>query len=189
MKAVLISIRPQWCELIAAGRKTIEVRKTRPKLDTPFKVYVYCTADAVKHIVFDEYGDRQIELVPQMIIGEFVCDKIFDICMEISDVNGFHGCPFPGTGLLDIEIVQYLGNGETGYGWHISELVIYDKPKRLSCFRNPCVEYEKDYPQCGDCDYYRSMGEYPAECNCDGQKPLRRPPQSWCYVEELPKGE
>lgn len=28
-KAVLISIRPKWCEKIASGMKTIEVRKTR----------------------------------------------------------------------------------------------------------------------------------------------------------------
>lgn len=38
-KAVLISIRPKWCEKIINGDKTIEVRKTRPKLDTPFKCY------------------------------------------------------------------------------------------------------------------------------------------------------
>lgn len=31
MKAVLISIRPKWCEKIVNGKKTIEVRKTRPK--------------------------------------------------------------------------------------------------------------------------------------------------------------
>lgn len=42
-KAVLISIRPGWCEKIANGEKTIEVRKTRPKLETPFKCYIYCT--------------------------------------------------------------------------------------------------------------------------------------------------
>ena len=41
-KAVLISIRPKWCEKIASGEKTIEVRKTRPKLQTPFKCYIYC---------------------------------------------------------------------------------------------------------------------------------------------------
>ena len=39
-KSVLISIRPKWCELIASGEKTIEVRKTRPKLETPFKGWV-----------------------------------------------------------------------------------------------------------------------------------------------------
>ena len=42
MKSVLISIKPKWCELIANGEKTIEVRKTKPKLETPFKCYIYC---------------------------------------------------------------------------------------------------------------------------------------------------
>ena len=42
-KAVLISIQPKWCELIASGKKTVEVRKTKPKLETPFKCYIYAT--------------------------------------------------------------------------------------------------------------------------------------------------
>ena len=49
MKSVLISIKPKWCELIASGKKTVEVRKTRPKLETPFKCYIYCTKNTKKH--------------------------------------------------------------------------------------------------------------------------------------------
>lgn len=45
-KAVLISLHPEWCQKIMEGRKTIEVRKTRPKMDTPFKCYIYCTQSA-----------------------------------------------------------------------------------------------------------------------------------------------
>lgn len=45
MKAVLLSVKPKWCEMFASGKKTIEVRKTAPKLETPFKVYVYCTKE------------------------------------------------------------------------------------------------------------------------------------------------
>ena len=48
-KAVMISIRPKWCEKIASGEKTIEVRKTRPKLETPFKCYIYCTQASVRY--------------------------------------------------------------------------------------------------------------------------------------------
>lgn len=43
MKAILMSIRPQWCEKIFNGEKTIEVRTSRPSLDMPFKVLIYCT--------------------------------------------------------------------------------------------------------------------------------------------------
>ena len=53
MKAVLISIRPKWVEKIVSGEKTLEVRKTRPKLETPFKCYIYCTG--VKRSPLGEY--------------------------------------------------------------------------------------------------------------------------------------
>ena len=43
MQAIMISIHPKWCELIASGKKTVEVRKTRPKIETPFKCYIYET--------------------------------------------------------------------------------------------------------------------------------------------------
>ena len=49
MKAVLISIRPEWVEKIIAGKKTLEVRKNRPKLEAPFKCYIYRTKGTVPH--------------------------------------------------------------------------------------------------------------------------------------------
>ena len=42
-KAVLISIRPEWCNKIAGGQKSVEIRKTEPNLKKPFKCYIYCT--------------------------------------------------------------------------------------------------------------------------------------------------
>lgn len=57
-KAVLISIRPEWCEKIVNGRKTIEVRKTRPKMDTPFKCYIYCTKPEEKLLTIMKDGDE-----------------------------------------------------------------------------------------------------------------------------------
>lgn len=44
MKAVLISIRPEWARKILNGSKTVEIRKTAPKCGVPFKCYIYCTA-------------------------------------------------------------------------------------------------------------------------------------------------
>lgn len=173
-KAVLISIQPQWCGRIASGIKTVEVRKTRPKLEAPFKCYIYCTKF--------KYGE--ILCFPQhktgKVIGEFVCDRILDICIEISNPDDLPGYLFPGTWLTDKEIMQYLGNGKTGYGWHISDLQIYDKPKELGEFIKPC---ENDL-YCEICAMY---SEFQDKC---GNKALTlsRPPQSWCYVEELPEG-
>ena len=49
MKAVLMSIHHKWCEKIFNGSKTIEVRKSRPSIDMPFKVYVYETKGKTKY--------------------------------------------------------------------------------------------------------------------------------------------
>lgn len=207
MKSVLISIQPKWCELIASGSKTIEVRKTKPNLKVPFKCYIYCTKDSLKHIVFDECGDRQIEIVPQKVIGEFVCDKIFDIFIRVSNPDELPGMELPRTCLTDKEVLNYLGNGKYGYGWHISNLVIYDEPKPLWSFMKCGAPSEKDLDEelCSYCEQTewgdrRSYGTPTGPVMCEGafcgeaydlyldeNYALKRPPQSWCYVEEMEK--
>ena len=83
MKSVLISIQPKWCELIASGRKTVEVRKTRPKLDTPFKCYIYQTKESKRSFLDHRFNSaiNGISHHSEMgkVIGEFVCDKIYPI--------------------------------------------------------------------------------------------------------------
>ena len=159
MQSVLISIRPQWCKLIASGEKTIEVRKTRPKLETPFKCYIYRC--------LEKSGD--IYTTSGKVIGEFVCDKMYGIYYSIYPHDppvfeelGTLNRPdlMAETCLSEIEINDYL-DGKTGYGWHISALQIYDKPRELSEFTK--FGYDEQMPCCR----------------------VTRPPQSWEYVEEL----
>ena len=166
MKSVLISIKPQWCELIASGAKTVEVRKTRPKLETPFKVYIYCTIDGgVK-------GDILVNsrLICGKVIGEFVCDKI------VKFENAWDDPAFDETSKLSCIrwhwLARYLGENEYGYGWNITDLVIYDKPRELSEFKKPCT-HKND---CCTCDRYDYIGH---RCYDD----ITRPFQSWGYVE------
>lgn len=200
-KAVMISIQPKWCELIASGKKTIEVRKTAPKLETPFTCYIYCTKDAKKHYYIDEYGDRQVELIPQKVIGEFVCDRVEVIaCHKYNNGVGFDYSYYTEskdtlteeTQLTDYDMQKYLGcadDGEcVGYGWHISNLVIYDKPKELGEFKRRCKEYGSDDPNCDGCKFFidgRSYEYDESDCAFAGRPPLTSPPQSWCYVEEV----
>ena len=151
-KAVLISIRQKWCDKIISGEKTIEVRKTRPKLNSPFKCYIY------------KCGNGKI-------IGEFLCDQIINI-------NGAERIPSDAarpTCLEPAELHQYLG-AATGFGWHISNLKIYDTPRELDDFRWAC----KNDWWCESCAMY---SEYSETCG-NGSLQIRRPPQSWCYVEE-----
>lgn len=174
--AVMISIRPHWCEKIASGEKTIEVRKTRPKLETPFKCYMYCTkatklqfwtghkysyADDHSHNAFDKCGNGKV-------IGEFVCDEIYtcdddtihafshEDYSKWNDFDLYRSCIHP-------EDFELYANNEWLYGWHISDLVIYDQPKELDKF---FIESNQSY-------------------DCPQLTPLKRPPQSWCYVEVL----
>lgn len=73
MKSVLISIRPQWCEKITSGKKTIEVRKSMPKLERPFKCYIYISQGDLKDLgPYSEwiYKNRM------KVIVEFICDMI-----------------------------------------------------------------------------------------------------------------
>ena len=172
-KAVLISIRPKWCELIASGKKTIEVRKTSPKIEKPFKCYIYCTKEGrgigeipYRHFYQAPNGPRHF--IGGTVIGEFICDRIYVI---VPDENGWgeeYGCSEHDC-LSDSEMLEYLGDGpHGGFGWHISNMVIYDEPKKLSDFRlyNTSAVIEHGLPM--------------------PTHEIRRPPQSWCYVEELP---
>lgn len=169
-KSVLLSIKPKYCELIASGKKTIEVRKTRPKIDTPFKCYIYMTAGNASYPV-------KINGVPMMchnnggkcIIGEFVCDTI------ITDRTFGHDPMFKALSCMnDAEIASYCTSNEM-YGFHISDLVIYNKPKELREFRKFGV------CPCG-AKHILHCTENMSFC---ANRNLTRPPQSWGYVEEL----
>lgn len=187
MKAVLISIHPKWCHRIIDGEKKIEVRKTKPKLATPFKVYIYCSSgsyDWRKDIWATAYFPSSGECtnMTQMVIGEFVCDYITDIKpFGFDDIAGFE----KQTCLTSADIVKYL-NGFYGYGWHISDLKIYDKPRELSEFASFCMVDEKS---CASCEHYLfdsdDVNGYRRWCGVYRRKPLTHPPQSWMYVEEL----
>ena len=119
-KAVMLSIRPKWCEKIASGEKTIEVRKNRPKLGTPFKCYIYCTQSGVALGAWGKHGK---------VIGEFTCDRIY----ELAPLNHAPDDVEQQACLTREEIVRYLKG--VGYGYHISDLRIYDQPRELTEFR------------------------------------------------------
>lgn len=204
MKSVLISIRPKWCEKIASGEKTIEGRKTRPKLQTPFKCYIYCTMAhpyiSVSCGELDKlnYRTNTVGRCNGKVIGEFICDRIYGLAPlnHAPDDVEQQAC------LTREEIVRYLKG--VGYGWHISDLKIYDKPKELGdfwsynealhkrydaetdfCFYDAANEYGEALTDCGEAyndilNCYRCWSEWSGWCHR-----VNRPPQSWCYVEEL----
>ena len=200
MKSVLISIRPKWCDLIASGEKTIEVRKTRPHLETPFKCYIYCTKPKMvtKYVfkpedypeymrpektVFCKVPDASSPFCSEVngngkVIGEFVCNCITGLKAD-NGIQTYYNRQ-NGTCLSDAEIIKYA-SGKKVYYWHISDLKIYDKPKELGNF------WKADkgpYATESGCTYKHHCFRAGQTQRCG--ETLTRPPQSWCYVEELP---
>ncbi len=198
-KAVMLSIRPKWVEKIASGEKTIEVRKTSPKIEPPFKCYIYCTAERVgyEELWVLDAPSREKYLITAVcaylqraegaskgnrkVIGEFTCDRIY----ELAPLNHAPDDVEKQACLTREEIVNYLKG--TGYGWHISNLKIYDAPKKLGEFWRDCLEYSELSTNCWSCENVCGDGDE-TDCNTDGRLYLHRPPQSWCYVEAIDNG-
>lgn len=175
MIAVLISIRPKWCEKIISGEKTIEVRKTRPKMDTPFKCYIYCTAGrpdlnipiSQERLMRDylETGSMKSMNCPLgngKVIGEFTCNRVTNLFSNsrfwLDEDDVLHTC------LSAAEMRKYANGANGLYGWHISNLRIYDTPRELR-------------------EFYAVPNEVEVALKAK-PKPITRPPQSWRYVEE-----
>lgn len=135
-KAVLISIRPMWSQKIMSGQKTVEVRKTRPKMNPPFKCYIY------------KCGNGKV-------IGEFLCDEI------IEDRTYGHNEEFYRAACMSAYDAAAYAMQSPMYGWHISDLRVYDHPRDLWEFTGL---------------RQTRFGWEPV--------PITRPPQSWRYVEE-----
>lgn len=198
----MLSVWPAWCEKIIDRKKTVEVRKSRPKIEPPFKCYIYCSLPKYDHEdffvvnagtenAFSFYGGGKV-------IGEFVCNRVedyskweYDIPALYRHINLFACIDFP-------ELYKYLPNGG-GYGWHISDLKIYDRPREITEFLTVDKKAVKTCPyreRTGQAEIVTKhngwiKGSY--LCKIDGitwcypchTKNIERPPQSWCYVEEL----
>ena len=182
MKSVIISIQPQWCKLILDGKKTVEVRKTKPQIKPPFKCYIYCTSSGGIYStpVYEDGKRVGVETKNRKVVGEFICDRILPICYHTDGVVDVVDCQT--TCMTPRDFLSY-GKGKPLYGWHIANLVIYEEPKWVSDFFVKCDE------DCStSCEYWKYMrvnsSEYDMDCasGCYGYKPLKRAPQSWCYV-------
>ena len=190
MKSVLISVKPKWCEKIVNGEKTIEVRKSAPK-EVPFKAYIYETKGATETPWVDEDG-HYIYKGKGQVIGEFICNEVEEFHeWELSPQGKFADFErerlenfLTAACLSEEEVVRYRENlpyCKPLYGWHISDLKIYDKPKALGEFYTIA---ESGSDCCCGCVWHETpIEEMPCRTCTREMKYLTRPPQSWCYVE------
>lgn len=181
--------------------KRIEVRKSAPK-GVPFKAYIYCTKEHANEIVllkdyknrfsFGDYrkaDDHFYTIANGEVIGEFICDRIEMVNAKCSNYGidlFYHDCLTDGC-LTEREIEEYFNIPEdkdlrvmkgNGYVWHISDLKIYDKPKKLSEFERPC-------PYQGHCRSECQKGRFKNDGMLVCSNKIARPPQSYMFVEEV----
>lgn len=192
MKSILISIKPEWVALILNGDKTIEIRKTMPKCELPIKCYIYCAKSGTP--IHPDINGK--------VVAEFVLNKItkheknyidvedrlcYDFLYEDVKKAGFVTSVMDEWEKLDglrgfDNFVENYGNGKPLYCWYIDNLKIYDKPKELEEF------YKQGTYSYSDWLYGYYNGHRGARCNYNSYLNvcrIKKPPQSWCYVEEV----
>ena len=208
-KAVLISIRPEWCKKILDGEKTVEVRRTCPVHGTPFKAYIYCTRTASKEFILDDHNwdvsSKNCDGWPDKrghVIGEFTCKKITSLT-HVGETGSWEPASLyvmaPGSyykpadellkaACMSKETAEKYLKGRDGCGWHISNLKIYDKPRDLDEFSRFGFWGMNGTGVCGNycCENYEPPDSCmtPPTCKINGCS-VCRPPQSWCYVEDF----
>ena len=215
MKSILISVKPKWAMLEMNGKKLIEVRKNY--IEPPFKVYNYVTQESRKTYFNLVNHCGQIMFAPKSwdnalngkVAFEYVVNKVdkyaydhdFD-CDNCSEMMYYiKSGELEKTCLTYRELERY-GKDKTLYGWYISDLIIYDKPKELGEFYVYNKELEKRFID-GDgfCCYdgkdengeplndcsgdnikrcYECWEEWSGWCKC-----VTRPPQNFIYISEV----
>lgn len=177
MLSVIVSVPSLSLKEIINGVKTVDIRRTKPKTNEPFKVYLYCTKGSGTLWILDKetrknFPDKIADVFTAescgsalkgngKIIGEFICDKVYvGKCGKYCDI------PL-NKAQIDAYDLLMFANGKTVYGWNISNLLIYDKPRELSEFTVP-VSY-KNSTQKKQMIFKQGL----------------KPPQSWVYAEEM----
>lgn len=178
MKAIMISIKPEWCLKIMEGKKTIEVRKNKGLGNTIQKlinengyvdIYVYCSKTNYRGFLSKRYAGKVIFKFHCYKVEEIKVEKALSIPKYTSDsMSETELCKKTCLSIYDLN--DYL-KGEKGYAIHISDLEIFDKPKELSDFQGTC----------NSCEAFRLKVCKLNREKCD--RHLTKAPQNFCYIE------
>lgn len=200
MKSIIQSINPEHVFNMRFGGKRfplkrIEVRKTSPD-ETPFKAYIYETKQKEKSFISKTIDGVETKVIIRRggcgkVVGEYICRKV-EIVRADNMIQAYYSNR-PETRVTDEQLFAYA-NGRPLKFLYMEDVIFYDKPKELGEFRYPCVD---KYEYCQGCRYgsiiispdeeeyalyHRGYYEnFDTVCN----NRVTRPPQSWCYVEEL----
>lgn len=180
---VLASLKPYYYYLIGEKIKTLEIRKSDLK-NLPQDVLFYMSKDEKSFAkIPKEFQEKYRKHFGKVGI-EFTCDK--SICLDYypqdyTDMPGKFSEMICKESCLSYNEIMAYKKEKLAYGWHISNLKVYGEPKELSelwgrknCLAAHTVECWNCFAAC-------------REINGKHYQPLRRPPQSFQFVEELEK--
>lgn len=165
----------------------------RPKVDEYVKDYNEQNGKVIGEFICDKIDDFYCASVSyqrenNLGYGQFIDNGVYK-------VNGWHdGIVFERNDryidtmlnnndlkkmcLTAQELFDYIGIGKHLYGWHISDLKIYDKPKELSEFYT-----KKKCNSCKKSGYESTACMYDEDCKMPMS--ITRAPLSWQYIEDL----
>lgn len=131
-KELLISIHPEYCQLIISGHKSLEVRNTRPKIEPPFKCHIYCTKDKRGGITGLEKPDGGYIFSNGHVIADFICDKVVEISVPYPAYSAEMNKDILKAACMTYgELHAYAGHKNV-YGLHISDLHVFEHSKSLN---------------------------------------------------------
>ena len=199
MKAIMLSLNAERCDLIVSGKMSLVLCRTEPKLEKPFTCYIYHRKTCDAGVRWNDWADclrlPNGELINAggKVIGEFVCRGIMHPCSDLR-LMAKQSC-------LSVDKLSLYSHGKTPYGLRITDFKLYDNPKELGDFRKVCeyakcqkencphalVKYiDRINPLTGEQEFYALDGKPKWDVSfidCDNK--LTRPPRSWQYVQTL----
>lgn len=191
IEMILASIKPYYYYLIGERKKKIEMRKTALK-NLPQDIFFYMSKDEKSFAkIPKEFQDKYRKHFGKVGIC-VICDKVIKFTY---DGYGSYSLPLflqKATCLDSMKLYDYL-RGKDGYGWCISDLKIYDKPKELYELNRLCPD---KYHYCEICKYGSVVlspdeeeyalyhGGYYDCYDTVCHNTVTRPPQSYMYLDE-----
>lgn len=186
---ILASLKPYYYYLIGEKKKNIEVRKSALK-DLPQDIVFYMSKDEKSFAKIPKEFQEKYRKHFGKVGMTVVCNKVdeYNFHEGLTEFNSM-GLPSRIYGsylifaddyksmCLSYDEVKSYGKGKTIYGWHISDLKIYDEPRELREFNRSCSYAGL----CFSCDRAKFTSKGDRVCEAI----ITRPPQSYMYVEEL----
>ena len=135
MRDILVSLKPYYYYLIGEGIKKVEVRKSYPKAeDWSKRAWFYMSRDEKSFAKIPTEFQEKYRKHFGKVGMRFVCDRIYDITPTSPHKYDCGWNVYEEHSRLTFDEFRNYLREKNGYGWHITDLVVYGEPRELSDF-------------------------------------------------------